>query len=203
MCYNHKIQEMSNINFDSDDEQTGARVGRRTWRQFVFRSGQYKDKSMPEVLETGAGRAYLRFLQSNSKGQFPHIDACIVEALAFYQQEKQRAIDSGAFRPPSQVVEEAATAASKPKSSIPTPPPDAEASCISTPPTDIEDCVVDYSPTPPSNDDQNDTYSQAVDAHLPTYTWKPNLGSPSSLRPKFTMDQTSQIKRFKRADLIQ
>lgn len=192
---------MPDINFNSDDEQTGARARRRTWRQFVFRSGQYKDKSMRDVLETGAGRAYLRFLLSNSKGTFPHVDQCIVDALAWYKDEKQRAIQSGAYKPPVQDSEPATQG----ESSVTVPSTstsDATSTTpgFSAPATDIEDCVVDYSPTPPRVDDSTDNDEQFTDKKLPSFRWIKSDPSTTQSEPSTTKTEPASVpKRLRKA----
>ncbi len=89
------------FNFDSDDEETGAqssfttyRRPKRTWRQHVFKTGKYRDQTLLQVMATGAGRSYLRFLQANTDGSYPAIDKFIAEALDFYGAQKKIATET-------------------------------------------------------------------------------------------------------------
>jgi len=85
---------MSEFNFNSDaeDDFPSGRYPEKPWTQRVFASGQYEGKTMKQVMETGSGRKWLRFMQSRPKNpKFAKMARDVDSALAYYEAARAKA----------------------------------------------------------------------------------------------------------------
>ena len=69
---------------ESGDEETVT----ASWIDWRFPFGKYKNLRIANVIKTGRGRSYVRWLQSTSDGTHPASDVVYTKALEVYENHK-------------------------------------------------------------------------------------------------------------------